>query len=252
VAFATEPASTAAGLDGTRSPGDNDHVSAKPPPQAGSVSDRAALAEACHAGQPFLVFRDRDGRQQLFVLTPELASASVGRRSSSDLLLDWDAKVSRVHARFMRVHAGWEIVDEGLSSNGTFVNDTRLSARRRLGDGDLLRFGETTVTFRSPAPDQLGSPAAAETRRPAVVSLSSTQRRILCALCRPYEGRREFASPASDAEIAEEVVLSVTEVRAHLDALYAKLAVDGLRQNERRVALVERAFSLGVIASSAV
>ena len=36
-------------------------------------------------------------------------------------------------------------MDDGLSRNGTFVNGERLSGRRRLTDGDTLRFGGTTA-----------------------------------------------------------------------------------------------------------
>ena len=41
---------------------------------------------------------------------------------------------------------GWVLVDDGLSSNGTFVNGERLNGTRRLDDGDTIRFGTTTVT----------------------------------------------------------------------------------------------------------
>jgi pSer/pThr/pTyr-binding forkhead associated (FHA) protein len=220
-------------------------VSANPPADAQSVSDLKARAEAGRAGRPFLLYRDGDGRQQLFFLEPGSASASVGRRPPSDLLLDWDDQVSRLHARFERVEDDWDLVDDGLSSNGTFVNQERLSGRRRLKDGDTLRFGTTTVTFRAPERERLGTADAVE--RPATMGLSTTQRRVLVALCRPYKGRSGFASPATDQQIAEELVLSVGEVKAHLRVLYAKLGVGELRLDEARVRLVERAFSGGLI-----
>jgi pSer/pThr/pTyr-binding forkhead associated (FHA) protein len=220
-------------------------VSANPPADARSISDLKARVEAERSGRPFLLFRDRDDRQQLFFFAPGSASASVGRRPSSDLLLDWDDQVSRRHARFERVEDAWVLVDDGLSSNGTFVNEERLSGRRRLNDGDTLRFGTTTVTFRSPEREQLGTADGAET--PAAVSLSTTQRRVLVALCSPYKGRGGFASPATDQRIAEELFLSVGEVRAHLRVLHAKLGVEELPPAEMRVRLVERAFSVGLI-----
>jgi FHA domain len=186
------------------------------------------------AGRPFLRFRGADDSQQVFFFAPGSDSASVGRRPSSDLLLDWDDQVSRVHARFERVGDDWDLIDDGLSRNGTFVNGDRLSGRRRLNDGDTLRFGTTTVTFRAPA----DTPA---------VGISTTQRRVLVALCRPCRGRNGFASPASDEQIAEELFLSVGEVRAHLRVLFAKLAVDGAPPSQQRVTLVEQAFSAGLI-----
>ena len=220
-------------------------VSANPAADAQSVSDLKARVEAERAGRPFLLYRDGDDRQQLFFFEPGSADATVGRRPSSDLVLDWDDQVSRLHARFERVQDDWEVVDDGLSSNGTFVNGERLSGMCRLNDGDTLRFGTTMSTFRSPGREQSGTGEAAETT--AAVSLSTTQRRVLVALCRPYKGRSGFASPATDQQIAEELFLSVGKVKTHLRVLYAKLGVEELPQNETRVRLVERAFSAGLI-----
>jgi pSer/pThr/pTyr-binding forkhead associated (FHA) protein len=220
-------------------------VSANPPADAQSVSELKARAEAERAGRPFLLYRDGDGRQQLLFLQPGSAHPTVGRRAPSDLVLDWDDQVSRLHARFEWVQEDWVLVDEGLSRNGTFVNEERLSGRCRLNDGDALRFGTTTITFRSPGRAQPGAGAAAET--PDGVSLSTTQRRVLAALCRPYEGSSRFATPATDQQIAEELFLSVGAVKTHLSVLYAKLGVEELPQSETRVRLVEQAFSAGLI-----
>jgi pSer/pThr/pTyr-binding forkhead associated (FHA) protein len=221
-------------------------VSVNPPADARSVSDLKARIEAERAGRPFLLYMDGDDRQQLFFFEPGSADATIGRQPSSDLRLDWDDEVSRLHARFERVEDDWVLVDDGSSSNGTFVNEQRLSGRYRLNDGDIMRFGTTTITFRSPVREHSGAANAAET--PSAVGLSTTQRRVLGALCRPYKGRSGFASPASDEHIAEELFLSVGAVRTHLRVLYAKLGVEQLPQNERRVRLAERAFSGGLIA----
>jgi len=212
---------------------------------AQSVYEENARVEAERAGRPFLLFRDGDERQQLFFFAPEATHVSVGRRPPADLLLDWDEQVSRLHARFERVEDGWELIDDGLSRNGTFLNGERLSGRRGLKDGDTLCFGTTTVAFRSPRPEQPGSAAAAEA--PAAVGLSSTQRRVLLALCRAYKAGDRCASTATDQQIAGELVLSVGEVKTHLSVLYAKLAVEQLPPNEMRMRLVERAFSAGLI-----
>jgi pSer/pThr/pTyr-binding forkhead associated (FHA) protein len=220
-------------------------VSATPPADAQSVSDLKARADTERAGRPFLVYSDGHGRQQLFFFAPDASYASVGRRPPSDLLLDWDAQVSRLHARFERVEDGWEVFDDGLSRNGTFLNGERLSGRCRLKDGDILRFGTTTVTFSSPQRDQTGAADPAQT--PASVGLSSTQRRVLVALCRPCKAGRGVASPATNQQIADELFLSVRAVATHLSVLYAKLGVQRRPQNDTRVRLVERAFSAGLI-----
>ena len=220
-------------------------VSATTPADAQSDSDWKARAEAERAGRPFLLYRDGDGTQHLFSFAPDAAHASVGRLPPSDLLLSWDPQVSRLHARLERVEDDWEVSDDGLSSNGTFLNGERLSGRCRLKDGDTLRFGTTSVTFRSPQREQ---PRTADpAQNPATVGLSSTQRRVLVALCRPYKAGREFASPATDQQIADELFLSVGAVRTHLRVLCAKLGVEPLPQDDTRVRLVGQAFSAGLI-----
>lgn len=208
-------------------------------------------ADAPHTAHPFLAFRDRDDNERIFVFEPGLQVASVGRRSTSDVVLDWDDQVSRLHARFERDHDGWKLVDDGLSSNGTFVNGERLNGSRRLHDGDILRFGTTAVTFRSPPPRQPAEPAAAEAppvaRTAPPVTLSSTQRRVLISLSRPCKEGNAFATPATDEQIADELVLSVAEVRAHLQVLLAKLGLGEPRGGDARARLVEQAFSHGLI-----
>jgi pSer/pThr/pTyr-binding forkhead associated (FHA) protein len=221
-------------------------VPANPPAGAGSVSELKARIDAERAGQPFLLYRDGENRQRLVFLEPGRAQASVGRRPSSDLVLDWDDQVSRIHAQLERVEEDWTIVDDGLSRNGTFINGERLSGRRRLVDGDTMRFGSTTVTFRSPEEeDQAGTAIAGES--PVAVELSTTQRRVLVALSRPYKDGSAFASPATNQQIADELFLSVDAVKTHLRVLFAKFGIEKVPQNQKRIRLVERAFYSGVI-----
>jgi diguanylate cyclase (GGDEF)-like protein len=69
----------------------------------------------------------------------------VGRRVDLDVPIDLDS-VSRRHARFVQVLGEWFIEDLS-STNGTFVNDEKVFERRRLRDGDIIRFGEGVVKF---------------------------------------------------------------------------------------------------------
>jgi FHA domain-containing protein len=216
-------------------------VSANRPAEA----DSSARLEAEGASRPFLLFSDDDRGQQLFFFPSGSSQLSVGRGHSSDILLDWDDQVSRLHARFERVGSHWEVVDDGPSRNGTFVNQARLSGRCRLTDGDSVRFGTTTVTFRLPARSQ---PDRGDVAGAPAVDLSTTQRRVLVALCRPCKGKKGFAGPATDQQIADELFLSVGAVKGHLTVLYAKLGVDALRRDDTRVRLVERALTAGMVA----
>ena len=48
-----------------------------------------------------------------------------------------DVSLSRIHARLMRAAGNWIIADAG-STNGTFVNDQRLTKPVQLADGDRV------------------------------------------------------------------------------------------------------------------
>jgi hypothetical protein len=210
------------------------------------VAELKARTEAERNGVPFLLYRDGEDRQRLFSFERDVVQASVGRRETADLVLDWDEQVSRLHAQFERVEQDWTVVDDGLSRNGTFVNGERLSGRRRLSDGDNLRFGATTMIFRSPQVDEQAGTAVAS-QIPTAVDLSTTQRRVLVALCRPYKDGTAFASPATNQQVAEELFLSVDAVKTHLRVLFAKFGIEQLPQNQKRIRLVERAFYAGLI-----
>ena len=216
-------------------------VSANPPAGAQPFSESNARASA--EREPFLVYRDGGGNEQVWPFEPGTTQVSVGRLGSSDLLLDWDDRVSRAHARFERSGEDWIVVDDG-SRNGTFVNGERLSGRRRLRDGDTLRFGNTAVIFRWGGGDE--QPGVAR-EAPSPVDLSTTQRRVLAALYRPFRGGNMFATSATIQEIADGLFLSPAQVRKHLAVLFAKFGVDKLPEDERLVRLVERALSRGAI-----
>lgn len=223
-------------------------VSAHSSADAQLVSDVRLRIEAERSGRAFLIFRDGDARQQIFYLAPGSRTTSVGRLAACDLVLDWDHQVSRQHARIERAGDGWVLVDDGPSRNGTFVNGERLAGRHRLSDGDTLRFGNTTATFRLPGPAPPVTPDAAGT--PPVVELSTAQRRVLAALCRPYLRASGCAMPATDEQIAGEVFISVGAVRTHLNVLCAKLGIGTPPGNDARVLLVQRAFSDGLISAA--
>lgn len=77
--------------------------------------------------------------------------ATIGRAPESDFVLP-DPILSRCHAEIERRADGYYIVDRG-SRNGTFVNDAPVLGARRLQDGDVLRAGESLLTFVDALPD---------------------------------------------------------------------------------------------------
>jgi hypothetical protein len=108
------------------------------------------IAEAERLGDPFLTWLDAHDRRQVMSLRDGWDKVAIGRGPSCDIGLPWDADVSRVHAELVRIGDDWALVDDGLSTNGTFVGGERVERRRRLHDGDLIRCGSTELRFRAP------------------------------------------------------------------------------------------------------
>jgi pSer/pThr/pTyr-binding forkhead associated (FHA) protein len=213
---------------------------------AGSPSELKVRLEAERCGEPFLIYRDGAGRQRIFSLGAA-GRLTIGRRPENDLALSFDPNVSRVHVELERAGGEWTIADEGLSRNGSYLNGERVSGRRRLRNGDLLRLGETVLVYRSPVED--AEPTAVLATASVAPRLSPTQRRVLGALCRPCKGAVGPASPATNREIADELFLSVEAVKAHLRALFAKFSVPDLPHNHKRLRLVAEAFGTGAVSS---
>jgi FHA domain/Bacterial regulatory proteins, luxR family len=211
-------------------------------PHSATPAELQERIAADRRGSPYLVYRDGGGEQRIVALTGPAERLTIGR----ELPLPWDPGVSRAHAQVERLGGNeWALVDDGLSRNGSFVNGERLRQRRRLADGDLLRFGDTLIAFRAPMGEVGETIPLGASAEP--VQLSPAQRRVLLALCRPFRDEGEFATPASNQEIADELVVSVEAVKTHLRALFEKFAVGELPRQAKRGELVKRAFQTGTV-----
>ena len=113
-------------------------------------SESPALAEARRRGDPYVVYTDGHGRERVLSLPDNWTRVTIGRGMSADISLAWDSAVSSLHADLQRMADDWVLVDDGLSRHGSFVNDEHVTGRRRLVDGDELRFGLTTIRFHAP------------------------------------------------------------------------------------------------------
>jgi hypothetical protein len=215
-------------------------------PHALAPAELKALLAAERTGEPFLAYRDAGERLRLFRPLAGEPAPTIGRRPETDLPIGWDDQVSGLHAELQAIAGEWAIVDDGLSTNGTFVNERRVAGRRRLRDGDRVRVGRTVLVYRARRPADVGPTAAAG--GPAVTQpLTATQRKVLVALCRPYRDGDPFARPATNQQIAGELFLSVEAVKMHLRTLFAKFELGALPQNSKRSRLAECALQLGVI-----
>ena len=74
------------------------------------------------------------------------AQLTIGRGNQNDIAIVTDEYASARHARFEPRQDGVWVQDLG-STNGTYLNGTRLDRPRRLSRGDIIRVGETDLRF---------------------------------------------------------------------------------------------------------
>jgi hypothetical protein len=210
-----------------------------------TAAELKLILESERAGSPYVLWRDSRGllcQRRL----ENLGLLTIGRRSSTDICLAGDGEVSRLHARLELLGGDWTVADDGLSRNGTFVNEQRVRARHRLQDGDVLRLGSCVIQFRDPR--RSSTPATLPGDSAALVeSLTAAQLRVLTALCRPYTERGQVPRPATNAEIAAEVFLGVDAVKAQLRNLYRRFGLERIPQNAKRKHLASEAMRKGLV-----
>ena len=212
---------------------------------------------------PCVIYRDADGQPIRHAL--RTSPVTIGRSSSADICLSWDARVSRLHARLELIGDDpandWTVVDDGSSRNGSYVNGERVRGRAHLREGDGLSVGRTLLVFRASASaaserDRRGAHAAPGHTGDATIfarpyvnraSLSDTQRRVLIALARPADETSAAPRTATDQEIAAELFLNVETVRAHLHVLFERFGVATLPADQRRGAVVVMARAGGLL-----
>jgi aspartyl protease family protein len=72
---------------------------------------------------------------------------TIGRDTDNDVVIN-DSKVSRHHLQIVCEGANFRIVDFG-STNGTFVNDRRISGETTLYHSDSVRIGNTVLPWQT-------------------------------------------------------------------------------------------------------
>ncbi|HEX6388298.1 MAG TPA: FHA domain-containing protein [Solirubrobacteraceae bacterium] len=226
-------------------------------PERASALELEARQRAEQAGLPFLLYRDGRGDQRIRVLQSK-GPLVIGRTLDADLVISWDDRVSRRHARLELVGddpaSDWTVVDDVPSRNGTFVNGNRVTGRVRLTHGDRLTFADTPMLFcaaatrtrglpTTPAHDTVApdSPTIIATVRLTRESLSDVERRVLEALA------RRGGPPRSDEQIASTTYLSLATVQATIAALCQRVGLHELPEDERRRLLTEQALRSGVL-----
>jgi DNA-binding CsgD family transcriptional regulator len=213
-------------------------VSEWPDRHTSSPSELQERLAAERSSTPFIELRDGESVQQLIPLTEE--EVTIGRTPASGLALTWDAQVSRSHAMLEAIDGVWTVLDDGRSTNGTFVNEERVTGRRALHHLDVIRVGATRLRFHDPreASDLKLTEVASDAVAPP---LTAAQRRVLVALCRYSEG------PATNEEIARELTVSVDTVKTHMRALFDAFQLGAAPPYRKRFELTRMAVDAGLV-----
>ena len=100
-------------------------------PGFGGAGTRLVCVQGPYAGQSFPLSH---------------APATLGRAPDRTIPLPADTSISRAHARIIYAEGRHQLADDG-SSNGTFVNGSRVADARPLSSGDTLQIGDTVLRY---------------------------------------------------------------------------------------------------------
>lgn len=169
---------------------------------------------------------------------------TVGQHPSAHVVLARDRGVSRLHAVLERYSTGWSIRDM-QSANGTFVNGRRLAGERPLWPGDEVQVGRTRLVLRSDGDGDGDGVAVTEGADPPP-PMTSRERDVIVALCRPVLDGDLFTEPSSIRQIARALQVTDAAVKQHLLHLYDKFGVYA-EPSRRRVLLANEAVRRGAV-----
>jgi FHA domain-containing protein/uncharacterized protein DUF4388 len=92
------------------------------------------------------------------------AECLIGRKVTKEVAFSVDdGSISSKHAKLTRTADGFLIEDLG-SKNGTFVNGEKVTEKRLLADGDLIRLGKVIMTFNVARQAKAGEQTVPEIR----------------------------------------------------------------------------------------
>ncbi len=136
------------------------------------------------------------------------AVTCIGRLKSNEIMVK-DAKTSRQNTRIL-IEGGVHFVEDLNSSNGTYVNNSRIEKKTPLKPGDLLKIGLVVFKYDSgtqppreqtpAAPAKPASPAKTGAARPAPVPESAS----------PAQQSARDAKPAPQASPAPSIASMAT------------------------------------------
>ena len=101
---------------------------------------------------------------------------TIGRDTDNDIVVN-DSKVSRHHAQIISDNGSFRIVDFN-TTNGTFVNDRKVSGETALNARDVVRIGNTTLSWQGCFKEQ-----KPKNRIPWYAGIAVTTVAILAVIC---------------------------------------------------------------------
>jgi hypothetical protein len=119
----------------------------------------------------------------------------IGRDVTNEVILA-DAEVSRRHARLTETRSGYVLEDLG-STNGTYVNEERLSGPRILIPGDEIALGNHVIlTFEEVSPEEAEGEAMASAAKQPAAELAVEEETPLAAMASDAD---ELTLPEAEA-----------------------------------------------------
>ena len=153
---------------------------------------------------------------------------TIGRAANTDLVLkDPQRMVSSRHGEIRRRGSSWILVDLG-STNGTELNEVRLTARNEysLKDGDRITLGDILLTFKAAIPTQEVSGASQPVHAQRSQPIPGDEIQALLYLLR----RAYSDSDCVSAESRHEHVQQLLRQRVgHLDRQSLQARLDSLK-----------------------
>lgn len=102
-----------------------------------------------------------------------------GRNDNNDVIIQ-DSYVGRNHCQVVENEGEYSVIDLN-STNGTFVNGTRITGQYRLSPSDEIRIGRTILNWKAYFPEESSDPIPSEISGTTIHSTSKTRQLIIVA-----------------------------------------------------------------------
>lgn len=143
------------------------------------------MTDLTSGSTPRLVVRRGPNPDNVYILRRLITI--VGREPLNDVVIP-DPEVSRRHARIFLEESSF-LIEDLNSTNGTYVNGRRITAKTRLTSGDIIDFGETIRVIYEHDIAPTGASDTADSAFPV-----SEAESILAGMT-PFPGDRATAKP---------------------------------------------------------